>query len=41
MTAPFPVPVLSPAIPEMLLALGAMLLLMFGVYRRKAGTGAA
>ena len=39
MTAPFPVPVLSPAIPEMLLALGAMMLLMFGVYRRKQTTG--
>jgi NADH-quinone oxidoreductase subunit N len=40
MIATFPVPVLSPAIPEMLLALGAMALLMFGVYRgeRSAGT---
>jgi NADH-quinone oxidoreductase subunit N len=40
MTAPFPVPVLSPAIPEMVLALGAMLLLMVGVFRGGRGTGA-
>ena len=40
MTGPFPLPVLSPAIPEMLLALGAMALLMFGVYRGERSAGA-
>jgi NADH-quinone oxidoreductase subunit N len=39
MTTPFPLPVLSPAIPEMLLALGAMALLMFGVYRGERSAG--
>jgi NADH-quinone oxidoreductase subunit N len=33
-------PVISPAIPEILLALGAMALLMFGVFRRKTTVGA-
>jgi NADH-quinone oxidoreductase subunit N len=40
MTGPFPVPVVSPAIPEMVLALGAMVLLMFGVYRGERSAAA-
>jgi NADH-quinone oxidoreductase subunit N len=40
MIASFPVPVLSPAIPEILLAVGAMLLLMLGVFRGGRGAGA-
>jgi NADH-quinone oxidoreductase subunit N len=40
MIGPFPLPVLSPAIPEMVLALGAMALLMFGVYRGERSAAA-
>jgi NADH-quinone oxidoreductase subunit N len=40
MIASFPVPVLSPAFPELLLAIGAMLLLMLGVFRSGRGAGA-
>jgi NADH-quinone oxidoreductase subunit N len=38
MTGPFPVPVLSPAIPEMLLIIGAMALLMVGAFRGERST---
>ena len=35
----YPLPVLSPALPEMLLAVGAMVLLMFGAFRGERSTG--
>jgi len=38
MDAPAPTPALLPILPELVLALGAMALLMFGVYARHAGS---
>jgi NADH-quinone oxidoreductase subunit N len=40
MTGPFPLPMLSPAIPELLLIVGAMALLMLGAFRGERSAGA-